>query len=351
MTNAEAALPLFQEHELSGIQPTGSPWILDTLDPATVPVPLQVIITNVRGPYTARDRKLWTFLLHVAFEELGKQGGHEVEIKDINGVFRALGGEHSTEWIWNSAKRLAQTTIEFEVTYGDERFDTVTSIFAASVPRKGRRGSTLHFWFPEPLIPIIKEPLRFARLRVHFLIQLSGKYAVTLYEILEGYANRRDGECRVSIDDLRRWLKVPDGTYPDWKNFRHRVLRPAVDQINADPLGAGFTVEYEPIRKGRFYHEVVFKLKKSSGRIGQENQIKRAKERGARVADLKAKGRPYLSPEAIDRAARETRYELDMPEVERQFWAHYEKKGEELHNVGQAFMNFTKGKYRQIKNS
>jgi len=266
-------------------------------------------------------------------------------------VFRALGGEHSTEWIWNSAKRLAQTTVEFEVTYGDERFDTVTSIFAAAVPRKGRRGSTLHFWFPEPLIPIIKEPLRFASLRVHFLLSLSGKYAVTLYEILEGFANRRDGTCRVTIDELRQWLKVPEGSYQNWKDFRKWVLDPAVKQINADPLGAGFSVEYDPIRKGRFYHEIIFTLKKTSGRIGQENQIKRAKDRGQRVKDLNAKGRPFLSAEAIDRAARETRYELDMKEVERQFWEYWETSGREdfKSGVSAAFMGFTKRKYKQIK--
>ncbi|WP_299855374.1 replication initiation protein, partial [uncultured Roseobacter sp.] len=326
MNSVEAALPLFQESELDGIQATGSPWVLDELDPATVPVPLQVVITSVQGPYTARDRKLWTFLLHVAFDELGKQGGHSVAIKDINSVFRALGGEHSTEWIWNSAKRLAQTTVEFEVTYNDERYDTVTSIFTASVPRKGKRGSELHFWFPEPLIPIIKEPLRFARLRVHFLIKLSGKYAVTLYEILEGFANRRDGECRVTIDELRRWLKVPDGTYDDWRDFRKRVLKPAVDQINADPIGAGFTVSYEPMRYGRKIGEIVFKLKKTDQRIQQERNIRAAKAGKQRLSDLKAKGRPELSSAAIAKADRETRHTLDIADVERQFWAHWESK-------------------------
>lgn len=348
MNNVETSLPLFSESELEGIQATGNPWIIDQIDPATVPVPLQIVITSVQGPYTARDRKLWTFLLHTAFDELGKQGGHSVAIKDINSVFRALGGEHSTEWIWQSAKRLAETTVEFEVTFGDERYDTVTSIFTASVPRKGKRGSELHFWFPEPLIPIIKEPLRFARLRVHFLIQLSGKYAVTLYEILEGFANRRDGECRVTIEELRRWLKVPDGTYPDWKNFRHRVLRPAIEQINADPLGAGFSVEYEPIRKGRFYHEIRFKLTKTGERIQQERNIRSAKSSKKRLADLKAKGRPALTSDMIARADKETRHTLDMAEVERQFWAHWESKGKpDFKNIGGAFMAFTKNKYRQ----
>lgn len=351
MNNIEASLPLFSESELEGIQATGNPWIIDQIDPATVPVPLQVVITSVQGPYTARDRKLWTFLLHAVFDDLGQQGGHSIPIRDINGVFRSLGGEHSTEWIWQSAKRLAQTTVEFEVTFGDERYDTVTSIFTASVPRKGKRGSELHFWFPEPLIPIIKEPLRFARLRVHFLIKLSGKYAVTLYEILEGFANRRDGECRVTIDELRRWLKVPDGTYPDWKNFRHRVLRPAIEQINADPLGAGFTVEYEPIRKGRFYHEILFKLTKTPQRTQQERDIRSAKSSKQRLRDLKAKGRPELTTAMIARADKETRHTLDMGEVERQFWAHWENTGKPdfRKGVGQAFFGFTKKKYGQVR--
>jgi len=347
----KAGLPLFSEAELDGIQATGNVWVINDNDPATVPVPLQVVITSVNGPYTAKDRKLWTFLLHAAFHELGKKGGHSIPIKDINGVFRALGGEHSTEWIWESAKRLAKTTVEFEVTYGDERFDTVTSLFAASVPRKGKRGSELHFWFPEPLIPIIKEPLRFARLRVHFLISLSGKYAVTLYEILEGYTNRRDRECRVTIEELRRWLKVPEGAYEDWKDFKRWVLKPAIEQINSDPVGAGFTVEYEPIRKGRFYHEIVFRLTKDQSRISQENAIKTAKRQKVRLAELKAKGRPELTTNAISKAAKETRFELDMTKVENEFWAHWESTGRQdfTKGVEAAFMGFTKKKYRQMK--
>lgn len=348
MEQKELSLTLFDESELDGIQATGNAWIVERDDPATVPVPLPIVITNVQGPYTAKDRKLWTFLLHVAFDELGKRGGHSVPIKDINGVFRALGGEHSTDWIWASAKRLAQTTVEFEVTYNDERYDTVTSIFTASVPRKGKRGSELHFWFPEPLIPIIKEPLRFARLRVHFLIKLSGKYAVTLYEILEGFANRRDGECRVTIEELRQWLKVPANTYEDWRDFRKRVLKPAVDQINADPLGAGFTIDYEPIRKGRKIGEIIFHLTKTPQRIQQERDIRTAKSKKMRLADLKAKGRPDLSTADIAKADKETRHTLDMMDVERQFWAHWEAKGKaDFKSVGGAFMNFTKGKYRQ----
>lgn len=342
---------LFEESELDGIQPSGSAWVISNDDPATVPVPLQTVIVNVEGPYTERDRKLWVFLLHAVFDELGVNPIHSLAVKDINTVFRELGGDHGTKWMWESAKRLAKTTIEWEYTLGDERVQGVSSLFEAQVHKKARETGTLNFAFPALLIPIIKDPTRFARLRVHFLLKLSGKYAVTLYEILEAYVNRRDGQCRVSIDELRTWLKVPDGTYPEWRDFRKRVIAPAIKQINDDPLGAGFTVEYEAVRKGRAFHDVIFHLTKTPKRIQSDKLIKLASGDANTIRMAKAQGRPTLTARHIQTAAEETRHYLDMAKVEEQFWAHWEATGKPhfKKGVGSAFTGFTKKKYGQVK--
>jgi Initiator Rep protein, WH2/Initiator Replication protein, WH1 len=342
---------LFEESELDGIQPTGSPWIISNDDPATVPVPLQTVIVKVEGQYTERDRKLWVFLLHAVFDELGNKGIHSLPVRDINAVFRKLGGDHGTNWLWESAKRLAKTTIEWEYTLGDERVQGVSSLFEAQVHKKARETGTLNFAFPQLLVPIIKDPSRFARLRVHFLLKLSGKYAVTLYELLEGYVNRRDGQCRVSIEELRTWLKVPSGSYQNWKDFRKWVLDPALKQINDDPLGAGFSVEYEPIRKGRFYHEIVFHLTKTPKRIQSDKLIKLASGDAKTIRTAKEKQRPALLDADVNRAAQETRYYLDMDEVQKQFWSHWESTGKPnfKKGVAQAFIGFTKKKYGQVK--
>ena len=344
-------LGLFTEDDLDGIQPTGSPWVVSNDDPATVPVPLQTVIVGVDGPYTERDRKLWVFLLHAVFDELGEQPLHELSVRDINSVFRKLGGDHGTAWLWESAKRLAKTTVEWEYTLGDDRVNGVASLFSAEVHKSARSKGKLRFGFPPLLIPILKEPARFARLRVHFLLKLSGKYAVTLYEVLEGFVNRRDGQCHVTIDDLRTWLKVPEGTYPDWKDFKKRVLDPAVKQINDDPLGAGFSVSYTPIRKGRFYHEITFDLVKTSKRIQSDRMIQKHASNSRAIAEAKSKGRPHLSETAIHNAAHETRHFLDMDKVQREFWAHWESTGKPdfVKGVGAAFMGFTKRKYGQVK--
>lgn len=336
---------LFTTAELDGIQPTGSPWIINDDDPATVPVPLQVVIVSVEGPYTERDRKLWTFLLHTMFDKLGTEVLHELPVSQINSVFRELGGDHGTKWIWESAKRLAKTTIEFEYTEGDERFLGITSLFGAVVTKEARMSGRLKFHFPPLLVPIIKEPMRFARLRVHFMMKLSGKYAVTLYEILESYANRRDGTCRVTIDELRTWLKVPSDAYPDWKNFRHRVLRPAIDQINNDPLGAGFSVEYTPIRKGRFYNEIIFKLTKTDNRKQQDRALKNKANLAKKIA---GSSRPVLKPDTFDKVKKACRG-IDVYAHEHDFWSHWESTGQQpfTKSADAAFINFCKKKWHK----
>src|SRR5215475_13447386 len=62
--------------------PTGAPWIPSPVDLATVPVPLLVIIVSVDGPYTERDRKLWTFLLQAMWDDLDKHAIHELRVQE-----------------------------------------------------------------------------------------------------------------------------------------------------------------------------------------------------------------------------------------------------------------------------
>lgn len=347
---SESALPLFSENDLKQLTATGSSWVFDDKNPATVPVPLQVIMVKVEGPYTERDRKLWTFLLHAVWDELGVVQLHNLSVAEINRVFRELGGDHNTAWIWESAKRLAKTTVEWEYTLGDERVLGVSSLFSAVLTKAARQGGRLTFHFPPTLIPIIKQPQRFARLRVHFLIGLSGKYAVTLYELLEGFANRRDGLFECTIADLRTWLKVSEASYGNWKDFRKWVLDPAIKQINENPIGAGFTVTYEPIRHGRNYERLRFTLTKTKGREQAEIKIKKKMQIAKAIAEGKATGRPALLTQHIEKARHATDHFLDMDVVEREFWEHWEATGcPHFNSIEGAFVGFAKQKYRQIK--
>jgi Initiator Rep protein, WH2/Initiator Replication protein, WH1 len=318
---------------------TGDPWKITKEDPATVPVPLPVVIVSVAGPYTERDRKLWAFLLHAVWDELGVKAIHELPVTKINHVFRELGGEHDAAWIWDCAERLTQTIIRWIRTENDKRYKGIASLFQAEVSDEAKEEGILRFAFPALLIPIIKEPRRFARLRVHFLLKLSGKYAVTLYELLEAVANKNDPVLIASIDELRQWLKVPEGSFKLYGDFKRWVIEPALNQINRDPSGAGFRVDMEPIKKGRAVDKIRFTVCKTDDRARMESELKNS--------DLPLFADPVKLSTVDYERAREAAPGWDIYHLESEWREWYEKTGKIPDKPGKAFVGFCKQRYRK----
>lgn len=321
---------------------TGSAWVVSDEDPATVPVAVPIILKKIEGPYTERDRKLWTFLLHTVWDELDDKIIHELSVFEINRLFRELGGQHSTAWIWEYAERLAKTHVEWERVEGDDRYRGISSLFGAEVTIETKQKGVLRFHFPPLLLPILKDPRRFARLRTHVLIGLSGKYAVTLYEMLESVANMQRPVLRATLQDLRTWLKVPDDKYKVWADFRKRVLDPAIKQFNDHPdAGTGFTVQMKPIRKGKAINAVYFSVKKTKTRMAQEDQFKAAQ------SQLSLFG-VNLKPQTYETAKKyATGWDVYALKAEWEEWGQ-RKKLWPPNNPDGAFINFCKkrGQYR-----
>jgi Initiator Replication protein len=321
--------------------PTGNPWAPSRHDPATVPVPLPVIIISVEGPYTERDRKLWTFLLHAVWKELEESTIHEMSVRDINHVFRELGGEHDTKWIWESARRLAKTTVEWRLTDGDARYEGIAALFSAEVSRTAKAAGKLRFQFPGLLIPILKDPRRFARLRTHFMIELSGKYAVTLYELLESVANKDVPTMKADVEELRSWLKVPEGKLLRWQDFRRYVLEPAVKQINKNTEGSGFRVRMKVQKEGRAIKWVVFEVIKTKERQAIDERL-RIGEKQLSLFDVR------LRPETYEEARKHAPgWDVYMLETEWREWGAH-RPGWPPDKPDAAFIGFCKqrGAYR-----
>lgn len=319
--------------------PTGDPWCPSAEDPATVPVPLPVIIVKVEGPYKERDRKLWTFLLHAVWDEIPEEEKlviHEIPVTKINQVFRELGGDHNSQWIWDSAARLAKTSVEWE----DETYKGIEALFGAILTKDAYSTGILRFYFPPLLTPRIKKANRFARLRVHFMVGLSGKYAVTLYELLESVVNKLDPILEVPLDTLRQWLKVPSGKLPKYKDFRVRVLQPAIDQINTNPLGGGFTVAVKPIKQGRAVQKLRFTVTKVNARLEFEKQLREAGQEPASPAP--AVEGIHLSTIDYERA-KAVAPRWDIYELERQ-WREWIANKPKPANPGAAFVAFCRKK-------
>lgn len=258
------------------IKATGDPWTPSHDNQATVPMPWQIIVVKVNGDYTERDRKLYAFLVHAVWDYMETTRIHELSVAEINKVFRELGGDFSPQWIWESATRLNKTQLEWEEVENGECLAQGAASLLSSVraDNKAKESGYLQFEIPAALIPIFKNPDRFARLRIHFMLGLSGKYAVTLYEILESVVNMRNPVLEVDMTTLRKWLKVTEGKLDRYVDFKRRVIEPALKQINDNPEGAGFSVEMQPIKVSRSVDRIRFTLKKTSFRAELEDKIK-----------------------------------------------------------------------------
>lgn len=327
------------------VQPTGDPWMPSPDNPATVPMPWEVIVVKVHGDYTERDRKLYAFLIHAVWDDLETTRIHELSVAEINKVFRELHSDNNLNWIWESATRLNKTSIEWEEK-GDGRLSKgIASLLSyAGTDKEAQESGYLKFEIPAALIEVIKYPSRFARLRIHFMLSLSGKYAVTMYEILESVVNMKNPVLEVDLTALRKWLKVTDGKLERYVDLKRRVIEPALKQINDNPEGAGFSVDMQPIKVSRSVDRIRFTLTKTSFRTELEGTIKRDKNQPAASANPTLKLRTATYEKAKKAAPS---FDIYYLETEWRNWVG--KQNTPTTNADGSFITFCKNKQKGMQ--
>jgi Initiator Replication protein len=325
------------------VKATGSPWEINGAMSATVPLPNDVIITKIEGPYTERDRKLWAFLVAAVWDDLGIPKIYEIRAAKINAVFDELGGDTSSSWIWESAKRLSRTIVEWEGGEDGKRLMGVSSMMSAEITKELRATGILRFEISALLGRVIRNPCRFSRLRLHFMIGLSGKYTVTLYMLLESVANMDTPVLEVDMPQLRQWLKVPEGKLNRWVDIKRRAIEPALKQINENQEAAGFTVTMEEIKQGRAVDRVRFIVTKSKMRLSDEKILQLAPEKRTLFDPPTALPSEIRLPTSAYEEAKKVAPGWDVYELERQ-WRDWMKGQPAPKNPAGAFVNFCKGK-------
>ncbi len=335
------------------VHTSGDPWQPDNEKPATIPLPNDVIITKVEGDYTERDRKLWAFLVAAVWDDLLTTRIHEIRVSKISGLFKQLGGDTSPSWIWESAKRLSKTHVEYELNEDGQRLMGVSNLLNAQTHKNIRATGFLRFDIPPLLCEVIRNPCRFSRLRLHFMIGLSGKYAVTLYMLLESVANRQTPVLDVKLDQLRQWLKVPEGKLNRWVDVKRRVLETALKQINENPEAAGFSVKMEEIKESRAVDRVRFTLTKTAGRLADEKSLKQeeklAKPKPFEQIKPTDNSGSLLLPTSAYEQAKKVAPNLDIYFLEHE-WRVWMADKPKPNNPAGSFVGFCRAKYQKETN-
>lgn len=122
--------------------------------------------------------------------------------------------------------------------------------------------------------------------------RMTSRYAIRIYELLVQW--RRRGNREVEVAWLRRALGIGDNRYSNFKDFRRRVIEPAVQQINdRSPL----YVEWKPRKTGRKVTHIEFtftderEVKRLAVKKEREEEEKRRQEEEVRKAKAKRLGR------------------------------------------------------------
>ena len=116
----------------------------------------------------------------------------------------------------------------------------------------------LEITFAPDVVPLITRlEKHFTSYQIQQVTQLTGKYAIRLYELLIAW--REVGKVsQIELSQFRAKLGVEDDEYKAMNHFKSRVLEPSIKQINQH---TDITVSYEQHKRGRTITGFSFKFK------------------------------------------------------------------------------------------
>lgn len=116
----------------------------------------------------------------------------------------------------------------------------------------------LEITFAPDVVPLITRlEKHFTSYQIQQVTQLTGKYAIRLYELLIAW--REVGKVpQIELSEFRAKLGVDDDEYKAMNHFKSRVLEPSIKQINQH---TDITVSYEQHKRGRTITGFSFKFK------------------------------------------------------------------------------------------
>ncbi|MGL4913197.1 MAG: replication initiation protein, partial [Romboutsia sp.] len=133
-----------------------------------------------------------------------------------------------------------QSILEFE--YIDEKLGRkllfssglVTSYFYDDVNLEYR--VQMHEILYDHITDFVKmqqEGLGYTSLNLAVLFNFRGAYSQRLYTFLRMWSReKKEVEVKYSLNDLRAYLKIKDDIYPEYKNFKQKVIKKSIEEIN-----------------------------------------------------------------------------------------------------------------------
>lgn len=193
------------------------------------------------GSLSAAGRKAFALMLRKAGPEAGGDKTFTITKKELRGSHK---GNERIQPVMDELLRVI-VRIRTTTTKGKPAIMS-QSLLASCVEEISEDGmSVVEFEFSDNFKRMIQRSDYYARVNLGVMLALQSRYALTLYDLGCLIINRQNRVVKMAVDEIRRRLGVPDGSFKNFAEFRRDVL--AKSKAEIDQL-ADFTVEWEEVR-------------------------------------------------------------------------------------------------------
>lgn len=158
-------------------------------------------------------------------------------------------------------KRIRSKGIEFDtnLVVDGHQFPGYINWFQSVMPMKNEDGEVcISFLFSEALKPYLIDLNQYARINYVETAPLRSGFAIRMFQVLKAHRGKMQAREKISelgyeINELKRLLGVPD-KYPDFRNFRRRVLELIQKEINQHTTVNLMEIKYRRNSKRQISH-------------------------------------------------------------------------------------------------
>lgn len=193
------------------------------------------------GSLSAAGRKAFALMLRKAGPEAGDNKTFSITKKELRGSHKG------NERIQPVMDELLRVIVRIRTTSKRGKPSIMSqSLLSSCVEEIAEDGMAIvEFEFSENFRRVIQRSDYYARVNLGVMLALQSRYSLTLYDLGCLIINRQNRVIKMNVEELRRRLGVPDGSFKNFAEFRRDVLAKSKSEI--DQL-ADFTVEWEEIR-------------------------------------------------------------------------------------------------------
>lgn len=193
------------------------------------------------GSLSAAGRKAFALMLRKAGPDAGESKTFTITKKELRGSHKG------NERIQPVMDELLRVIVRIRTTTKKGKPGIMSqSLLSSCVEEISEDGmSVVEFEFSDNFKRMILRSDYYARVNLGVMLALQSRYALTLYDLGCLIINRQNRVVKMRVEELRRRLGVPDGSFKNFAEFRRDVLVKSKSEI--DQL-ADFTVEWEEVR-------------------------------------------------------------------------------------------------------